>query len=78
MFDLYEGMKLYIREDLVYGRRYGVDTFVTGMRNGYVTVDSIMRDYKYFTIKEEVMVNYHYTYEMIDWNKTEKLMYIEI
>ena len=80
MFDLYEGMKVYIRDDLVIGRSYGCDTFVSIMQKGYVTIDSIRRDYKWFCIKEETKIKYHYTYEMIDWDKTGKIeiMYIEI
>lgn len=31
MFDLYEGMKVYIKDNLVIGRRYGCDSFVSVM-----------------------------------------------
>lgn len=71
--DLKDYNKIYIRGDLFYGRMYGGDKYVPGMRKGVNTVrcvsDSCLE--KGVRIYEDEI--YRYTPEMIDWEKTAAL-----
>lgn len=66
--DLKAGMKVFIREDLKVGKKYGSDIFI--------------EDMKYLTGLQQVTIignkiieinGWHFTPEMIDWDKTERL-----
>lgn len=82
--DLKVGDKVYVREDLKIGNYYDGSVYTNQMKCGVVTVRSIERypfsilssgeptDYRYFTV-EEVVGEFIYTGEMVDWAKTEKL-----
>lgn len=70
--DLKVGMKVWIREDLKTGVKYGDDCFVEEMQElkCLQTVGELYN--KSFNVKED-STQYHFTNEMVDWEKTEKL-----
>ena len=66
--DLQDGMKVWIRDDLKVGELYGNDVFVEGMKHltGLQQVTRIGN----MIIQID---GWHFTSEMIDWEKTKKL-----
>ena len=74
--DVKVGDLVYIREDLEVYKIYGSAHFAKGMKQGLQKITSIDRDEEYFAIASEVdSFNFKYTHEMIDWEKTEELIY---
>lgn len=70
--DLKPGMKVWIREDLKTGVKYGCDSFVEDMQElkCLQTVGELYN--KSFNVKDDDD-NWYFTNEMVDWEKTEKL-----
>lgn len=68
--DLKVGMMVFIREDLEVGVKYGNDIFIDSMKDltGLQKVTRVGD--KIIEVDDE---GWHFTSEMIDWNKTEKL-----
>ncbi len=67
------GDKIYIREDLKIGERYGAMMFLESMQSGMVmTIGQIETMLGAFQVLED---NFYYTRDMID---TEKTLYIHI
>lgn len=74
--DLKVGDLVYIREDLEVCKRYGSAHFAKDMKQGVQRIMSIGSAEEDFNIASEVdSFRYHYTPEMIDWEKTEELIY---
>lgn len=71
--DLKVGDLVYIREDLEVDKIYGSAYFVKGMKYGVQRIRFIDRDEEDFAIIESS--SFRYTHEMIDWEKTEELIY---
>lgn len=68
--DLRIGMEVYIKENLKNGKIYGCTVFTNLMHTGKVTIKNT-RDNNYFTIIENKLP-FLYSYEMVDWDKTEE------
>lgn len=72
--DLKVGDLVYIREDLEVYKRYGSAHFAKDMKQGVqriMSIDSVKED---FNIASEAdSFRYHYTPEMIDWEKTRRV-----
>ena len=68
--DLKVGMMVFIREDLEVGVKYGNDIFIDSMKDltGLQKVTRVGN--KIIEVDDE---GWHFTSEMIDWDKTEKL-----
>lgn len=71
--DLKVGDKVYIREDLKQGKRYGDHLYFNNMGKGIQQIQSINIRTGNFNIFARG--NYFYSPEMIDWEKTEELIY---
>lgn len=72
--DLKVGDAIYIREDLEVGKRYGSAYFTEYMKQGVqriMSIDSAEEDFN--IVSKTDSFRYHYTTEMVDWEKTRIL-----
>lgn len=76
--DLKVGDLVYIREDLEVYKKYGSARFAENMKQGVQRIMSIDSAEEDFNIASEAdSFRYHYTPEMIDWDKTIHLRCME-
>ena len=74
--DLKEGMKVFIKHNLVGGMKYGGLHWVNHMISGEMEVVSIrlVKDGDKHPLHDSILaMNFFYTNEMIDWDKTNEL-----
>lgn len=70
--DLEEGMKVYVRDDLVDSANYGCNVWAKEMKRGEINVGNFEKT----TLLDDTgarFAGYRYTNEMIDWDKTNEI-----
>lgn len=76
--DLKVGDIVYIRDDLDFDKKYGCSYFTRHMSHGIQRINSIDTYQKSFDVSSEAnSFMFRYTPEMIDWDKTMHLRYVE-